>query len=101
MTTKRLKNGMRESWKGGLNNLPTEEHKIASKASLDLNQRGRFLGTCFSCETSYDIPSEFVCIQEHGLCFQCKHFAEGKSDGVIVRRMPTLDEALAADPNDI
>jgi hypothetical protein len=44
---------------------------------------------------------ENISVREHGVCPSCLDYANGETDGVLIVRRPTLEEALAVDPNDI
>lgn len=63
----------------------------AGKAS----RTGSFDTTCPCCHTHYRLPSVFVSICKHGVCTYCEPFVNGEDDGFILKRAPTLTEALA------
>lgn len=91
----RTDSGHRQFWQ---TTLPTEEAK--KKAMKDANN-AMFQADCPCCGTCYCIPSEQISVRAHGVCTACKQFLDGKREGVIAIRMPTLEEALAAHPKSI
>lgn len=92
----RTPSGTRRYWKGGTVNLPTVEQLAAALASArDCREYG-FVATCACCETKYDIPEMWEYIKKFGVCANCLAFVQGRADGVVVERPPTLEEALAA-----
>jgi len=92
----RTSDGQRAYWK---DTRPSDEEREVAKAAL--KPEPPFRAYCPCCETVYGMASVFTSVQEHGVCGYCLPFVEGKTDGVVVKRAPTLEEALAADPSDI
>jgi len=92
----RTSDGQRAFWK---DTPPSDEEREAAKEAL--LSEPPFRAYCPCCDTTYGMASVFTDIQEHGVCGYCLPFVEGDRDGLVVKRAPTLDEALAVDANDI
>lgn len=96
----RLKGGQRMVWKGGPENIPTpEEREAARKALKPVHENPKFLAHCPCCETTYGMASVYEFISEFGVCGYCLSYVEGVSKGVLMKRDPTVEEALAVDPH--
>jgi len=75
---------------------PTTDQIDAAKAEAVENIKEKNLwGTCCVCLTNTAVPSDVKSISEHGFCIGCKHYLLGKTEWVIRREMPTLNEVLA------
>lgn len=83
--------GDRNVWR---NTLPSKEEMQAAKDALK-DCRVSWNSTCPCCQVNFCMVSAYVSIKEHGLCEMCQLFAEGKFKGVILRRPPTLEEAMS------
>jgi len=95
----RLKGGLRMVWKGGPENIPTPEEREAAKRALEpVHKNHKFLAHCPCCETTYGMASVYEFVAEHGVCGYCLAYVEGRADGVLMKRDPTVEEALAVDP---
>lgn len=94
----RMPDGQRMFWE---TRRPTVDERDEAKKSLRPYMECGGSSYCPCCRTHFRIPSVYDSIQEHGVCHYCLPFAEGEEDGVLVKRAPTLEEALAVPPNDI
>lgn len=93
--TLRLSDGRRMYWKGGPDNLPTDADRQAARVALTPPGPGMdFRSTCPCCGLAYSMASVYTDIQEHGVCGYCLPYVEGRSDGVLTTRNPTVEEAL-------
>jgi len=73
----------------------TEQVEIAKKEAAKNVKEKNLLGTCCVCLSMTAVPSDVKSIMEFGVCFFCKHYLEDKSEWVIRREMPTLNDVLA------
>ena len=90
--------GCRRVW---VDTLPSEEEmQKAREAHVYTKERG-FDSYCPCCKQSYQLASCFATLQERGVCSYCEPFLDGRIEGVIAQRNPTVEEALAAPPGDI
>lgn len=96
---RREADGYRTYWRGR-DRPPTPEEREAAKMTFRKNDRGPlFSARCAFCgeggmETA--VTSDCVDIQKTGLCGYCGVVYDlGRLDGTVVRRAPTLEEALA------
>ena len=87
----RTQSGMRGIWRTAP---PTAAEREAAKQAL-LPFKESEAASCPCCGRHYLIPSEYMSVRDHGVCCMCQHFLNGKLDGVIYERPPTLDEVLA------
>lgn len=75
----------------------TENNRKALRPFIECGGRSY----CVCCDTHFRIASVYESIEEHGVCTRCLSFAQGRAEGVMVDRAPTLEEALEAPLNDI
>jgi len=92
----RANDGCRYYW---VNQKPSDEEREAAKAALvpDLP----FRSYCPCCKQTYSMASVYQDVREYGVCSYCLPFIEGRVDGVVASRLPTLAEALTVPENDI
>jgi len=96
--TLRMPDGQRMFWE---TRRPTPEERAEAKGNLRPYVECGGESYCPCCDTHYRIPSVYISIEEHGVCSYCLRFADGIEDGVLVKRSPTLEEAMAVPANDI
>lgn len=98
----RLPDGRRMYWKGGPENIPTmEQREEAKKALKPYGENPHLTSWCPCCRLTYSMASSYTFVQEHGVCGYCLAYVEGRSDGVLTTREPTVEEALAVPPDDL
>ena len=86
----RTKDGERTYWRGEKPTLDELEANKQRHQTLSIN----FEGDCICCNRTFAIPSEALSCRHHGVCTGCKLFLDGKWEGVLRYRMPTLEEAM-------
>lgn len=93
----RTTDGRRYYW---VDQKPSDEAREAAKAALV--SEPPFRSYCPCCKQGFTrMASVFLDVQEHGVCSYCLPFIEGRLDGVVASRLPTLEEALAVPEHDI
>jgi len=90
-------NGSRLFWQ---DKRPTQEEMDAAKAAV-LPWMESSSVRCACCDTRYAMASYYESVLETGVCPGCLPFVEGRLDGMVMKRPPTLEEALEVNTNDL
>lgn len=90
--------GTRSYW---VDKLPSEEEmRKAREAHVYVKEKG-FDNYCPCCRRHSTLASCFASLQERGVCRYCGPFLDGRTEGIVSERLPTVEEALEAPEGDI
>ncbi len=96
----RTPDGRRRFWKGGPESIPTKAQLKAAREAVKPFRESSSVH-CPCCDNNYEMASSYISVKKHGVCESCWLYVSGKTEGVLVDRKPTLEEALSVNPNDI